>query len=180
MFDYEYLFDAYCSKEGLDVCLSFNMPSGYEDANGTFDITTKTVFINKTRLSDFHDYEKLFYLFHELRHAEQYLTPNKFDSVIRKSLQYVIMFDGTCYKLIDGTYHQCKLDGEENYLVNLYLGQPYEVDANTFAYEYVKSFYGDLEPLKKLYESWIPHHPIPNEVYDSVFSLIDTKLKVES
>lgn len=180
MFNYQYYLDAYCSKEGLNVCLSYDMPSGYENANGAFDVTTETISINRTNLSNSPDYEKLFYLFHELRHAEQYLAPNKFDSAIRKSLQYVIMFDGTCYKLIDGTYHQCKLDGEEDYLVNLYLGQPYEVDANTFAYEHTKSIYGDSEPLKKLYEFWIPHHPIPNEVYNSVFLLIDAKINVES
>lgn len=180
MFDYECHFDAYCKKEGLDVCLSFDMPSGYENANGTFDITTKTVFINKTNLDNVPDYEKLFYLFHELRHAEQYLAPNNFNYAIKKSLQYVIMFDGTCYKLIDGVYHQCKLDGEEDYLVNLYLGQPYEVDANTFAYEHTKSIYGDSEPLRKLYEFWIPHYPMSNDVYDSVFSLIDAKIIVES
>ena len=179
MFDYQCHFDAYCSKEGLDVCLAFDMPSGYENANGTFEITSKTVFINKAKLSNAPDYEKSFYLFHELRHAEQYLAPEKFDYAVKKSLQYVILYDGTCYKLIDGAHHQCHLDGEEDYLRNLYLGQPYEVDANTFAYDHTKSIYGDSEPLRKLYEFWIPHHPIPNEIYDFVFSTIDRKLNAE-
>lgn len=179
MFDYQRHFDAYCNTEGLDIYLSFDMPSGYENANGTFDVATKTVFVNDAILSNSPDYEKLFFLFHELRHATQYLAPNKFDAAISKSLQYVIMFDGTCYKLIDGTYHRCKLDGEEDYFVNLYLGQPHEVDANTFAYEYTKSVYGDSEPLKKLYEFWVPHQPTPSEIYDSIFALIDEKLKAE-
>jgi hypothetical protein len=86
------------------------------------------------------------------------------------------MFDGTCYKVIEGHYHQCNLDGEEDELINLYLGQPYEVDANTFAYEQTKAVYGELEALRKLYEFWIPRQPVPNEVYDSVFSTIDKKV----
>ena len=176
MFDYQRHFDAYCSKENLDVRLSFDMPSGYEDANGTFEISTQTLFINKANLSSVPDYEKLFYLFHELRHAEQYLVPDRFDPAIRRSLQYIIMFDGTCHKVIEGNYHQCNLDGEEDELINLYLGQPYEVDANTFAYEQTKAVYGELEALRKLYEFWIPRQPVPNEVYDSVFSTIDKKV----
>lgn len=180
MFDYQSHFDAYCNNEGLDIHLSFDMPSGYESANGTFDVATKTVFINETILRNSPDYEKLFFLFHELRHATQYLAPNKFDIAISKSLQYVIMFDGTCYKLIGGAYHRCKLDGTEDYFINLYLGQPHEVDANTFAYEHIKSIYGYSESLKKLYEFWTPDKPIPNEVYYSVFKQIDEKLKVES
>lgn len=179
MFDYQSHFDAYCNTEGLDLHLSFDMPSGYENANGTFDLSTKTVFINETILKNSPDHEKLFFLFHELRHATQYLAPNKFDAAISKSLQYVIMFDGTCYKLIDGVYHSCKLDGRDDYFVNLYLGQPYEVDANTFAYERTKNICGDSEALKKLYEFWVPHQLMPYKIYDSVFALIDEKLKSE-
>lgn len=177
MFDYKSYFDAYCNNEGLDLHLSFDMPSGYENANGTFDVTTKTVFINAKNLHKSPDYEKLFFLFHELRHAAQYLVPSKFDESICKSLQYAIMYDGICYKLIDGVYHECKIDGAEDLLINLYLGQPYEVDANSFAYEQTKSIYGDSESLKKLYGFWIPRQPIPSEVFDSVFALIDKKTK---
>lgn len=176
MFDYKSYFDAFCKNEGLDLYLSFEMPSGYENANGTFDVTTKTVYINAQNLVDAPDYEKLFFLFHELRHSEQYLLPSKFDNTIIKSLQYVIMYDGTCYKLIDGEYHSCTLDGSEDYLVNLYLGQPYEVDANTFAYEQTKRICGDSEALRKLYQFWLPNQQIANEVYEAVFLLIDEKM----
>lgn len=179
MFAYQSYFDAYCNTEGLDIHLSFDMPSGYETAYGTFDVATKTVFINETILRNSPDYEKTFYLFHELRHAKQYLAPNKFVAQIVKSLQYVIMFDGTCYKRIDGVFRECKLDGGEDYFVNLYLGQPYEIDANKFAYECTKSIYGDSAPLKKLYEFWVPQQSIPNEIYDSVFALIDERIKGE-
>lgn len=176
MFDYQNHFDAYCSNEGLDLHLSFDMPVGYENANGTFNVTTKTIYINEAELRSSPDYEKLFFLFHELRHASQYLAPDKFDDSIRKSLQYIIMFDGTCYKLTDGDYHSCKLDGDEDYFVNLYLGQPYEVDANTFAYEQTQNILGSSVELKELYEYWIPQQAIPNEVYDSVFALIDARI----
>ena len=45
MFDYIKHFHLYCRDTGLDIRLSFEMPQGYETANGTFDIKTKTVFI---------------------------------------------------------------------------------------------------------------------------------------
>jgi len=60
---------------------------------------------------------------------------------------------------------------------NLYLGQPYEVDANTYAYEQVKNVYGDSEGLRKLYEFWIPRKPIQAKQYDTIFSMIDKKIK---
>jgi len=177
MFDYKSYFDAYCKHEGLDLHLSFDMPSGYESANGTFDVTTKTVFINAKKLLKAADCEKLFFLFHELRHSSQYLIPSKFDDAINRSIQYVILYDGTCYKLIDGAFHGCKLDGAEDYFVNLYLGQPYEMDANTFAYEQTRRIYGDSESLKMLYEFCMPRQPVPIETYDSVFALIDERIK---
>lgn len=124
------------------------MPSDYETACGTFDPASKTVFINAEHLNAKPDYEKAFFLFHELRHASQYLCPEHFGSEIHRSLQYVIGYDGTCYKLVNGHYISCKLDGNEDYFTNLYLGQPHEVDANTFAYKQVKQLYGDSKELK--------------------------------
>ena len=107
------------------------------------------LFINAEILSEAPDYEKAFYLFHELRHASQYLCPEQFGEEIIKSLPYTIMYDGTCYKLIDGEYLECKLDGGEDIFTDLYLGQPYEVDANISAYEQVKKIYGDSDELPK-------------------------------
>ena len=37
MFDYRGLFNTYCSDNKLDLSLPFEMPEGYENANGTFD-----------------------------------------------------------------------------------------------------------------------------------------------
>lgn len=177
MFEYKRYFAMYCKEENLDLHLSFEMPSGYENANGTFDVKTKTVYINAMNLCKNPDYEKLFFLFHELRHALQYLFSEKFSAIIRRSISYIIMYDGACYKWDDGKYQVYKLEGEEDFLINLYLGQPHEVDANTFAYEQTKKICGDSEELRKLYEFWIPHQSIPDEIYDSVYTLIDERVK---
>ena len=176
MFDYESHFNKYCKDHGLDLVLSFNMPEGYENANGNFDVEKKTVFINAEWLKDVPDYEKVFYLFHELRHASQYLCPEEFSRAIRLSLQYVVMYDGTCYKIVSGKYYECKLEGGEEYFTDIYLGQPYEVDANTYAYEKVREIYGDSEDLRKLYEFWSPSQPMPDDLYPSIYTQIDKKI----
>lgn len=180
MFDYKGYFDKYCIDNGLDLLLSFDMPLGCETANGTFDVALKTVFINAEYLDEAPDYEKAFYFFHELRHASQYLCPDQFISAINRSMQYIIMYGGTCYKLVDGKYIECKLDGSKEYLTNPYLGQPHELGANTFAYEQVKMLYGDSESLKELYESWIPRMSLPIETYEAVFATIDEKTKSQN
>lgn len=176
MFDYESHFNKYCKDHSLDLLLSFDMPAGYENANGTFDVESRTVFINAEYLNDAPDYEKAFYLFHELRHSSQYLCPERFSSAINRSVQYVIMYDGTCYKKIKGKYHACKLEGGKEYFETIYLGQPYEVDANTYAHRKVKDIYGDSEDLRKLYEFWIPNQPVSDALYDSIFAEIDERI----
>lgn len=178
MFDYESYFRQYRDDSKLDLTLSFHMPAGYETANGTFDVASKTVFLNAEYLKEAPDYEKAFYLFHELRHSSQYLSPERFSSAIRRSLPYVIMYDGTCYKLVNGAYCECKLEGGEAYFTNIYLGQPYEADANAYAYERVKKLYGESDGLRELYESWMPSQPVPDDVYASVYALIDERIQV--
>lgn len=175
MFDYKKYFNTYCKENLLDLRLSFDMPLGYESANGMFDVKTKTIFINEAALCDIPDCEKLFYLFHELRHASQYLCPQNFSEIIVKSSQYSIMYDGTCYKLVNGKYYNCKLKGDEEYFINLYLGQPYELDANTFAYEQVKKIYGESEKLKQLFDFWSPRSFISRETYNGIYAVIDSK-----
>ena len=177
MFDYKKHFDIFCKENSLELYLSFDMPAGYETANGTFDFETKTVYVNAEPLSEAPDYEQAFFFFHEMRHALQYLCPELFSDAIIRSLLYTLMFDGTCYKLVDGKYLECKLDGGEDYFTDIYIGQPYEVDANKYAYEQAKTLYGDSEELKKLYEFWIPSKPVPDELYDSIFAEIDEKTK---
>lgn len=179
MFDYKKCFDDYCSAHNLALHLSFSMPVGYETANGNFDPACKTVFINAKRLKNESDSTKAFFLFHELRHALQYLCPDQFSSTIQRSIQYIILYDGTCYKLTNERYLKCQLDGGEEYFTDLYLSQPHEVDANTFAYKSVKKLYGDSEELKKLFNFWMPRHTISDKTYDTIFLSIDEKTKEE-
>ena len=87
------------------------------------------------------------------------------------------MFDGTCYKLEKNNYLKCKLEGGEGYFTSLYLGQPHEVDANTFAYEQTRKICGDSAGLKELFDFWMPRQAILNATYDRIFSLIDEKTK---
>lgn len=178
MFDYERYFTQYCEDHKLDLKLSFTMPAGYETANGTFDVESKTVFINAEYLKNVPDYEKAYYLFHELRHSSQYLCPELFSSSLRHSMQYIIMYDGTCYKIVNGKYFKCKLKSSKENFANLYLGQPYEVDANTYAYERVKQIYGNPKGLHELYAFWLPSHPVADELYDSIFAQIDEKIQI--
>ena len=87
------------------------------------------------------------------------------------------MFDGTCFKLEDGKYWECKLDGGEEVFTDVYLGQPYEVDANNYAYERVKIIYGDSKELRRLYDFWMPKKPLSDEAYETSYDLIDEKVK---
>ena len=52
----------YCEENSLTINLSFDMPEGYETANGTFDMTVNTLFINKEMLQSQPEYEQMFYL----------------------------------------------------------------------------------------------------------------------
>ena len=180
MIDYEGLFARYIKEQGLDAKLSFSMPAGYETAHGTFDPESKTVFINAGLLKDAADSEKAFYLFHELRHALQHLRPELFGAAVRRSLQYVITYDGRCFKLVGGRYRECRLEGSEERFSELYLGQPHEADANASAYEQAKKLYGDSEDLRRLYAFWTPSRPVPDGAYDAVFAEIDERIRAEA
>lgn len=176
MFDYKKYFDLYCEENGLELSLCFDMPEGYENANGTFDNGTQTVYINAKMMENAPDFEKAFYLFHELRHAAQYLKPEQFPELIRRSLQYVIQYNGVCYKLVNGDYVDCLLEGGEERFTELYLGQSHEADANSYAYEQTRKIFGEPEKLKKLYEFWMPKQPVTDETYETVYAMIDEKV----
>ena len=177
MFDYQRHFDACCRDNRLSLCLSFDMPPGYETANGMYDDVQKTVFVNAKQLENTPNFEQAFYLFHELRHALQHCRPECFDALMNRSIQYVIMFDGTCYKRVDHQYLACKLAGSSEYLTDLYLGQPHEMDANAFAYEQTRKIYGDSAELRRLYRLWLPRQPVSSDAYEAVFAEIDSKTK---
>lgn len=175
--NYAAYFNMYCRENDLDIILSFIMPVGYEDANGTFDPVNRTVYINAGALDERPDYEKLFYLFHELRHASQYLHPDQFDEMIIKSRCYAIMYDGVCYKLVDDEWKSCKLDGNEDFFTEMYLGQPYEMDANTFAFEKVKSLFHDFPELQALYSFWMPKANISDDAFREIYCKIDRAIE---
>ena len=62
MFEYKLHFIKFCTENNLKLQLSFDMPQGYETANGTFDVETKTVYINAEYLREAPDYEQAFFL----------------------------------------------------------------------------------------------------------------------
>lgn len=173
MIPFERHVQLYCQENRLHLHLSFDMPNEYKDANGTYEPTTHMLFINREKLQSLPAYEQLFYLFHELRHALQYTYPERFDPLISRSLSYVIMYDGTCHKLVNGQWKTCRLEGEDDFFSQMYLGQPYEQDANAFAFEKTKECTGDAEGLRELYAFWSPRKHIAPEAYENLFAQID-------
>ena len=47
MSDIEKIVNVFCCVNGLSVKLSYDMPSGYETAYGTYDVTINTWFLMK-------------------------------------------------------------------------------------------------------------------------------------
>ena len=167
----------FCYENGIDVKLSYDMPAGYETAYGTYDVTINTLFLNTSILRNAPKHEALFYLFHELRHAMQYLHPMLFDNKIKESICYVILYNGICYKLVDNEWKECTLAGDESYFTHAYMSLPYEIDANTFAYENARELCGDGAELKELFDFWIPKESFDYEEHRKLFRRIDEKLR---
>ena len=110
MLDIEVYFERYCKEHDLEIALSWEMPEGYETAFGSFDPTRRTLFLNKSLLRTAPEEEALFYLYHELRHALQYLRPELFDQQVQTSRFYVVLYNGVCYKLVDNTWKMYVLE----------------------------------------------------------------------
>ena len=165
--------ETYCQRNGLDLRLCDQMPTGYETANGMYDPEIRTVFINCARLKSAPLHEKLFYLYHELRHAAQYLKPERFERRIVKSLDYVIGYNGICWKKKNGQWKKCKLDVSEDDFTQMYLAQPNEMDANTFACETVAGLLGNSEVLQALYAAWMPTEKVSDEQFEKLYAQID-------
>ena len=176
MKDIKIIVKDFCRENGISVKLSHDMPIGYETAYGTYDVTINTLFLNVGLLYNAPRYEVLFYLFHELRHAMQYLCPSLFSEQIQQSRFYVVLYNGVCYKLIDNEWRECILEGSEEYFTRVYMSLPYEIDANTFAYEKTKEICGDTTELQELYSYWIPKDRFDYEEHKKVFCLIDDVL----
>lgn len=177
MKDIQTIITDFCTENKLSIRLSYRMPAGYETAFGTYDVTVNTLFLNRAALSNAPEYEVLFYLFHELRHAMQYRCPQLFDRQIRKSLPYVVLYNGCCYRLKENVWHEVTLDGAENYFTQAYLSLPYEWDANAFAHEQVKALCGDTAELRALYDFWTPRCKLGDSEMEKLFLRIDNALK---
>ena len=172
----ESIIAAFCKEYRLDVMLSCDMPTGYETAYGTYDVTINTLFLNLQLLHDAPGYEVLFYLFHELRHAVQYLHPELFDPQIRESRFYVVLYNGICYKLVGNAWQKAVLEGTEEYYTRAYMSLPYELDANAFAYEKVKEICGDTVQLRELFTYWVPSEQMQYPELETLFRQIDAEV----
>lgn len=170
--------DAFCRENGISVKLCYNMPNGYETAYGTYDVTVNTLFLNMELLKNAPEYEVMFYLFHELRHAMQYLCPSLFNERIQESRFYVILYNGTCYKLIENEWQECILEGSEEYFTQAYLSLPYEIDANAFGYEKAKELCKNKKELQELYAFFLPHDRLDYSELEKLFQRIDSELTI--
>ena len=177
IFNIEELFYAFIQENHLEIGLSYVMPAGYENAFGTFDITVKTLFLNRQLLESRPEFEILFYFYHELRHALQYIYPQNFSEAIRTSTKYVILYNGLCFKLVDYEWKSCKLVGEEEYFTLVYENMPYELDANLYARDTVKLLLPDYQSdVDALFCSWLPRERISEKELYSIFHQIDNSI----
>lgn len=99
-----------------------------------------------------------------------------FSEEIQKSRYYSILYNGVCCKLVDNKWLQCKLDGTEEYFTNAYLNSPFEVDANTFAYEQTKRVVGASSELENLYNWWMPKESFAYNEYLKIYKEIDENI----
>ncbi|MDR3343042.1 MAG: hypothetical protein LBT14_09720, partial [Treponema sp.] len=159
-------------KYNLGVKLDFNMPENFEDAFGSYNAPSHTLFFNIKWAVNENIIPPLFTVVHEMRHALHYHIPESFSSMIRRSCNYAIIADiGIAYKLDGNKWLECKLEGTPDYLNDLYLLSPNELDANKYAFDYLqellKDFSNLIEKLNEYYDSWKPkHNLIPIERVD--------------
>lgn len=162
----------------MQVRLSWEMPRGHEEANGTYE--QNTVFLNDSLLQSAPEEAALFYLFHELRHAFQHQHPERLTAAVRESLPYVVLYDGTCYRLTQDGEQICHLNGGAEVFTDVYLGLPYEEDANAYAYAQVCVLCGETDALRRLREFWRQKRFWTAEEYRRLFRRIDRAVgKVE-
>ena len=151
------------------------MPEGYETAFGTYDPCKKTLFINNKYSHD--DILFIFTLFHELWHAKQYTYPEELDEDIRHSLNYVVLYNGICYKLQNNSWHKTTLTTQYDY-ENIYKSLPYEIDANLHAFflarEYLPAEAIDTlnTILKKSKPTKVVDYPSLKKVFAEIDSMI--------
>ena len=162
-------------NNNLITKLSFIMPKGYEDAFGTYNILNDTLFLN---LNNYNKERILFTFFHELRHCEQYQFSNKFNLKIQTSLNYVILYNGECYKLLGNKWKKSKLKIKRIDFLEIYKNLPYELDANKYAYKKVKEILkNDCKELEIIYKNSLPIKIIDFKILKEFFKEIDIKFE---
>ena len=169
------LFDDFISSHKMKIKLSFVAPHGYETSYGTFDICKKTLFINFDYIKDKPEYEIIYILFHELRHAEQYIFPKSFSAQIQKSIYYVVLYDGTCYKLMGENWSKCKLKINDCDFMQVYKSLPYEIDANKFAYKETQKLFNNKNEIKMIYLKTLSPRKMKYKGLQKIFDLIDSE-----
>ncbi len=170
MIDHQALIDAHCRQHGLTLTLSTDMPAGYETAFGTYVPETRTLHINAALLQGAPRADALFCLYHELRHAEQYQHPERFNEIIQHSLPYVLLYNGRCFKQTAAGWASCQLEGDEAWFTRAYLSLPYELDANEYACRQLERKGLDAADLRSF---WIPAQPLPEAEFVRLFQQID-------
>lgn len=145
--------------------LDFNPLPGFEGAHASYAPHARRVYISEALLLG-PPHECAWYLLHELRHAWQYQHPERLPALVRLSLNYVIQYDGVCWKRTDRGWQQASLPGDEASWLDLYTNQPHEVDANDAAYALLYGLVSasEREPLEQLRRFWIGRNgTIPKE-----------------
>lgn len=167
---FDEIVSTYLDKFKLDIKVEYNMPNGYENAFGTFDIEKNTLYLNAEKLKDAPLYKVLFFFFHELHHACEYKYGNS------KYLNYVVLYDGTCFKLKNRKWVSGKLDLKGVDFLEVYKSFPYEIEANKFAFNETKLFLNstsDKEELEKLFKKMLPNDKLSLGKIDEILDKID-------
>ena len=148
---------------GMSTELFFTMPEGFEAAHGLTDPDTGNIRVNEALFDDGAPFLPLFIFLHELRHTVQKARTELFSKEIAVNCSHMIQFDGTGYLVNGETVTTVKLDGEQAFYTELYLGSPAEMDANGFAYRLLRPICDD-EALSEHYRIWSPSYTlIPKE-----------------
>ena len=170
MIDYQAIVNAHCREYDLSLTLSADMPAGYETAFGTYVPETRVLHLNAALLQGAPRPDALFYLYHELRHAEQYQHPERFSPLLRDSLPYVLLYNGQCFRQAEDGWRSCRLTGDKAWFTRVYLSLPYELDANDYACRHLERNGLDATHLRQF---WLPADPLPDEDLRRLFRQID-------
>ncbi|MGL5153179.1 MAG: hypothetical protein ACRC7N_21680 [Clostridium sp.] len=153
------IFNKISLENKLDLAIDSNMPVGYENANAMINTLENKIYFNieKAKMDD--SITPIYSLIHEIRHAIQYKYKSLFNSILVRSLDYVIMYDGNAYKIVENEWKHCKLDKDIGYCTEIYLLSPNEQDANKFAYEYLMKIVPEIkDDLDDILNFWMPRY----------------------